>query len=97
MAIDKKTEKLIIDLLSVLLPDAKIYLFGSRARGTAHTWSDVDLALDAGGRLMLNEVAQAKEVIEALHIPYKVELVDIHAISPQMLEEIKRDRILWRA
>jgi len=35
-----------ISILSVLFPNAKIYLFGSRARGTHEQKSDIDLAID---------------------------------------------------
>ena len=41
-----KEKDLIVGLLSVIFPDAKIYLFGSRARGDYKPESDIDLAID---------------------------------------------------
>jgi predicted nucleotidyltransferase len=38
----------IIRLLEALFPKVKIYLLGSRARGTYSVTSDIDLALDTG-------------------------------------------------
>lgn len=50
-------------------PNAKIYLFGSRARGTHKVTSDIDIALDAGRKLDMLELAQARNVLECLYIP----------------------------
>jgi predicted nucleotidyltransferase len=46
-----KEKEIIIRLLDALFPGVKIYLFGSRARGTHRPTSDIDLALDAGREL----------------------------------------------
>lgn len=41
--IDAKTKQKIIALISALVPEAKIYLFGSRARKTNTAWSDIEI------------------------------------------------------
>ncbi len=38
----------IIKVIEIFYPNAKIYLFGSRARGTNEEQSDIDIAIDAG-------------------------------------------------
>ncbi|HAZ28404.1 MAG TPA: nucleotidyltransferase [Candidatus Magasanikbacteria bacterium] len=47
--ISKKTEKKIDGFISSLKKDGtpitSLYLFGSHAKGTAHEWSDIDLAV----------------------------------------------------
>ncbi len=48
----------VVAVISALVPHAKIYLFGSRARGTAGERSDIDLALDAGEKLNFKELAR---------------------------------------
>jgi predicted nucleotidyltransferase len=74
----------IIKLLAALFPLAKIYLFGSRARGLYSPTSDIDIALDMGHKMSIFDLAQARNVLEALYIPQKIDLVDIHAISDEM-------------
>jgi len=41
-----KEQEIMVKLLQVLFPQVKIYLFGSRAKGTNAPESDIDLALD---------------------------------------------------
>ncbi len=41
---DERLKQLLYDIRS-LFSDAKIYLFGSRAKGTAHEYSDYDLII----------------------------------------------------
>lgn len=55
-----KEQNLIVKLLSVIFPEAKIYLFGSRARGTHKVTSDIDLAIDAGHPLSSLDLARAQ-------------------------------------
>ena len=55
--LDEKTQKKIVAIISALIPQAKIYLFGSRARGTNSEWADIDIALDAGKLLEGTDVS----------------------------------------
>lgn len=48
--IDKKR---VVTIVGMFMPDAKIYLFDSHARGTARPASDVDLAIDNGEEIPL--------------------------------------------
>jgi predicted nucleotidyltransferase len=94
--IDEKIKKKIIAVISALIPEAKIYLYGSRARGTHGEWSDIDLALDAEKPLNKLDVGEVRDVMVELNIPYKVDVVDIHNISDQLKKEILRDKIIWK-
>ncbi len=97
MNIDDKTRHKIISVIKALLPQTKIYLFGSRARGRYSQWSDVDLALDAGERLDYRDVYEVNDLMKALRTPYKVDVVDLYAVPDPMREEILRDRVTWEA
>lgn len=68
-----KEKDTIIKLLTALFPDAKIYLFGSRARGDYKTTSDIDLAIDSKAKLSSLDLVKAKNIIEALNIPQTVD------------------------
>lgn len=95
--IDKLVQEKIVDLITVLIPDAKIFLFGSRARQTNGEWSDIDLALDAGKPLSNSKIDEVKGVLEATNIPYKVDVLDLQSVSSDMKESIKRDGKIWKS
>lgn len=95
--IDESTQKKIITVLSALFPNAKIILFGSRARGTASEWSDIDLALDAQEKIDFIDIGEARDVLSALNIPYKIDIVDFQSVSPEMKKLIKDGGIIWKS
>jgi predicted nucleotidyltransferase len=84
-----------IRLLKVLFPQARIILFGSRARNEAQPMSDVDIALDTGSKIDRYDLMEALNIIEALNIPQKIDVVDYWAIPELMRTFIDRDGILW--
>lgn len=84
-------------LLVALFPTAKIYLFGSRARGTHSSSSDVDIAIDNGAPIKpMRRVGEASEVLNALYLPFKVDVVDFHTVTPNMRQLIIEDGIVWK-
>lgn len=87
----------LIKMLDVLFPGCKLYLFGSYARGTQKYSSDLDLAIDAGRPLEAHEMGQAYNIIEALNIPMKVDLVDLQLdLPPAFREKIMKEGIVWK-
>ncbi len=73
-----------------LPPGATVHVFGSRANGRAKRYSDIDLLVDAGTRLDLTvSIALADEFDES-DLPYKVDVVDLHGISPEFRAVIER-------
>lgn len=85
----------IIKLILVLFPNSKIYLFGSRAKGTFDETSDIDLAIDANKELSIFDLEQARNVIRALNIAQTVDIVDINSIPKKMKKLIFEEGILW--
>lgn len=86
----------LIGLLTVLFPDIKIVLFGSRARGSYKESSDIDLALDIGRKINVLELAQIQNMIEALNIPQTVDIADMHRIPSTLKDIIKKEGIVWK-
>lgn len=86
----------IIKIIEIFYPSAKIYLFGSRARGNNSEESDIDLAIDAGSPIPMSTKGQIITMIDALNIPQKTDLVDFQR-APQLLKEnILKDGVLWK-
>lgn len=74
--------RLVLGILSTNLPEStKTWVFGSRATGRARRYSDLDLAIDAGRRLTLDETARLAEAFSDSDLPYRVDLVDLHQID----------------
>ncbi len=90
-----KEQHIIVKLLIVLFPYAKIYLFGSRARGTHKVTSDIDLAIDTGRPLSSLDIARARNIVEALNIPQLIDIVDLNSLPAEMKAHILKEGVLW--
>jgi len=78
-------------LASHLPAGVEVLVFGSRARGSAKRFSDLDLALKGAGPLdpdLLNRLADA---FETSALPWRVDLVDYHRLTPEFLGAICGD------
>ncbi len=82
-------------LVLALVPQAAIYLFGSRARGTNSPVSDVDIAVDAGVPLSRVVIDEAQSIMSASNLIYHVDVVDMNRISDEMRDIIMSEGIVW--
>jgi uncharacterized protein len=97
VAVDEKTKNKIIGIISVLIPEAKIYLFGSRARGNYKRYSDIDIALDAGKPLAHVDVDEVKSMLNESNIRQLIDVLDFHSIDNFMQESIMKDKVVWKS
>ena len=79
--------------LTAQLLQAKIYLFGSRAKGTATLHSDVDIAIE--GAEVASKLPYIRLAIEESLLPYKVDLVDLQSAS-HLKEVVIKEGIRWQ-
>ena len=77
-------------------PEARITLFGSRARGDFAAGADIDIVIDLGKPIDPGELVRLKATLENLTIPLMVDVVDWHYASPELKEIIKREGIVWK-
>lgn len=96
MNLEEETKLKIISLLTVLFPDAKIYLYGSRARGDHQESSDIDLAIDSHTKLSFTKLGEARSILEASQIPHRVDIVDYNSASERLRPLIDQDKIVWK-
>lgn len=94
--VDKKTKDKIVGIISVLIPEAKIYLFGSRARGNYKKYSDIDIALDAGKPLPIQDVDEVKSMLNESNIIHLIDVLDFHSVNTAMQEAIMKEKIIWK-
>ncbi|MGH7113911.1 MAG: nucleotidyltransferase family protein [Stellaceae bacterium] len=86
--------RLVLAILAANLPaGAAAWVFGSRATGRARRYSDLDLAIDAGRPLTLDETARLAEAFRDSDLPYRVDLVDWRGIGDHFRRAIAADRL----
>jgi predicted nucleotidyltransferase len=80
-------------LRATLPPDARIWVFGSRAKGVSRRGSDLDLAIDAGRPLTLAETTALNDAFDNSDLPYTVDVVDWALTSEAFRTIIERGRV----
>ena len=72
-----------------------VRLFGSRARGDAHTWSDIDVAVQADPALPAGVLAALREALDESSCLLNVDVVDWNDADAALRESITREGIEW--
>ncbi len=83
--------QLIQKILLVFLPHAKIYIFGSRARGDHKKYSDLDLAIEEKEPCMQKTLTQIQENFDQSFLPFKVDLLELSQMNPEFKKSIAED------
>ena len=93
--IDIRAKDLLIaqEIIKSLPEDIKVFVFGSRAKGTNKRASDLDLAIDAGRKLTKKELSNLENAFDESDIPYKVDIVDMQNISDSFKKIIEETKI----
>jgi uncharacterized protein len=90
--------RLVLNILSAdLPPGTSAWVFGSRATGRARRYSDLDLAIDAGRPLTLDEIARLNEAFSDSDLPYRVDLVDWCNLDARWRQAIAAERVALAA
>lgn len=74
-------------------PNAKFYVFGSRAKGKYREYSDIDIAIDSSD-LTLDIKSKLESDFENSTFPYEVDILDLNNIKEDFKNLIKDDMIL---
>ena len=90
--LDKKYITFIKEKITKYLPDCKIYLFGSRVKGTAKEYSDIDIALDSKN-LNENILLKIQNEFENSTLPYEVDIADLNNISETFKNHIENSLV----
>ncbi len=74
-------------------PDARVWVFGSRAKGVARRGSDLDLAVDAGRPLTLHDLAGLNAAFDDSNLPFTVDVVDLQSVDRAFLAIVEAQRV----
>lgn len=80
-------------ILSVYAPGVKAWAFGSRVTDRAKRFSDLDIALDAGGELDLRTLADLRHAFQESDLPMSVDLLDLATVTPAFRKRIAKERM----
>ncbi len=71
-----------------ILPNVKIYIFGSRANNTASLYSDLDIALKNISPISFAEISKIRESFSESKLLYKVDIVDLDNVDDEFKKRI---------
>lgn len=74
------------------LPDAKAYLFGSRAKGSQKPFSDIDIAIKSKSPELNKKISLLKEEWESSKLPYKIDITPWKDLYRPYLTEINKTK-----
>ena len=82
----------VLDIIRRRLPEARIWVYGSRAKGRARRYSDLDLMLDSGGEPIAPSIlGNLDEDFDESDLPIIVELHDLAQTDARFLARVKKD------
>ncbi len=81
--------EIILDILKIHVPTCQVRAFGSRYSGTARDYSDLDLAVVGRCKLTLLQLGNLREAFAESTLPYRVDVLDWLAISPEFQQVIE--------
>lgn len=94
MALENEYKNKILGILTILFPDAKIYLFGSRVWDNHSKYTDIDIAIEENKAIRPGRIGEVINTLAESSIPYKVDIVDYKSISEELAIVIS-ERIIY--
>lgn len=81
-------------VLRQLLPATPVWAFGSRARGNAKPYSDLDIAIAGELPLSLDALAQITHALDASDMTIRTDVVDWPGVTEDFRRMIEVDKVL---
>jgi len=81
-------------ILETHLPQFEVWAFGSRARGTAKPYSDLDLAVLTESPLSFRQNAHVCDAFAESNLPFKVDVVDWATTSEAFQAIIAAEKVV---
>ncbi len=88
-----KHYKIVVDILSQIIPNHEVIVFGSRATGKAKRMSDLDLCIIAKENLSFKTLAELADAFDESLLPFKVDIVEWLDLDETFRKIIQHDGI----
>ncbi|MEA1962033.1 MAG: nucleotidyltransferase domain-containing protein [Bacillota bacterium] len=82
--------EMIKEILSEHVPECKVWIFGSRVKGRARRYSDIDLVIIGKEKLDWHRMEALRDALSESDLPYMVDLLNWHDISESFREVIRK-------
>ena len=86
--------RIVSSILQKHVPQYEVWAFGSRAKGTAKRYSDLDLAVITAQPLTLDVSAALADAFAESDLPWRVDVVDWASTSESFRRIIERDKVV---
>lgn len=87
----KEHSDIVLDLLKRHIPAARVYVFGSRVKGSARLSSDLDLAIDSDEPLAPIDLAELEVDFSDSELPFFVDVIEFNKVSPDFQERVQEE------
>lgn len=81
-------------ILKTCVPEYEVWAFGSRVKGTAKTYSDLDLVIMSNSPLPLASMAELRQALDDSDLTIKVDVVDWAQTSPRFRKIIGENKLV---
>lgn len=81
------------EVLGVHLHGGRAFAFGSRVRGTARRFSDLDLVIQAEHPLDLERLGELRSAFSESDLPINVDVVDWSGLDPSFRRVIEKEMV----
>lgn len=88
--LDERYLSLIRELLVRHVAGYEVRIFGSRVRGTARKYSDIDLVILGKQAVPEHAMSELRDAFSESDLPYRVDVLDWHVISPEFRAAIEQ-------
>jgi len=68
---DLQREK-ILNILGIYIPEMEVWAFGSRVKGSAKDYSDLDLLVIGEEKMSINSLGELSEAFQESDLPFRV-------------------------
>ena len=85
---------IVLEILKRRLPGREVWAFGSRTKGTAKPYSDLDLAIITSEPMALNLLATLSADFSDSDLPFKVDVADWATTGDAFRAIISRDKMV---
>jgi predicted nucleotidyltransferase len=82
------------DILRKHVPDHEVWAFGSRTKGTARRYSDLDLAVITNAPLSLGIRGDMAEDFSESDLPFRVDILDWSTTRDNFQRIVEQDRVV---
>ena len=89
--------EIVQSILQRHVPQYEVWAFGSRAKWTAKSYSDLDLAVITDQPLSLNTSANLSDAFSESDLPWKVDVVDWATTRAPFRKIIEQDKVTVQA